>query len=837
MRLLYIGDIHCSSGFGRVSHELLSRLATTWDLHVIGINFRGDDHHNCPWRCYPAALGGDGWGISRYPELATRLRPDITLALADPWVLTHYLRVKQTPEPLTAYIPIDGLHVAQAARLNGLALGIFYTLFGAQEAHQGGYTGQSTVIPHGVDLDRYQPHPRDEARARLKAPVDPGAYIVGCVNRNQPRKRLDLTIEAFARWVQRDQREDAYLWLHTPLDDVGWDLEDLCQYYGVFDRLIVSNRAMTSFTGIPEVEMPWLYSAFDVLLSTSDGEGWGLCVAPETAIQVWGGGVKTMAQIIPGDRVLAGDGAWHRVVRKLTRVDDTCRVQVQGAPALQVTPEHPFLRLPWRSAPVDYYRRHPDEGLAWVKAAQLRVGDFVALPRPDWRQPLPPALDIATFMTDQAICCDESFVWCAMGYSPRQRDWSIQTIAQRYQVSRRVAEDARNLLIAGRTTTRQGPQAQRLAQAMRREGAQVDPRPLRLPRHLILDARCLEFLGWYLAEGSCGANGKIEIDLHRRERPIAEHLAAYVEEALGLKPLISHPGRQKCRLTVYSTILASLLDQLCGHGARHKRLHPLLWQSAPALGPLLRGYFLGDGYQARGRYILSTASETLAWQCRGILATMGIYAALAPYTRRGLPGWSLSIGGDAAQRFHDWTHLPMTWQQVRRRAITVLVTDRYLFVRVRALDPGVVMPVMDIQVEGSHEFVGNGILLHNTTMEAMACGIPVIAGEWAALGEWAQPAAYLVPCTTTMARTAQVNVIGGIPDLGALVNGLDHLYSDGLLRQELGWRGQALVAQPQYRWEAIAQRFDEALRAVVASGEKEPTPCPANLASMRMGSP
>jgi D-inositol-3-phosphate glycosyltransferase len=34
-----------------------------------------------------------------------------------------------------------------------------------------------------------------------------------------------------------------------------------------------------------------------------------------------------------------------------------------------------------------------------------------------------------------------------------------------------------------------------------------------------------------------------------------------------------------------------------------------------------------------------------------------------------------------------------------------------------------------------------------TTMEGMACGLPQIVPDWSALGEWAAPAAYLVPCS------------------------------------------------------------------------------------------
>jgi glycosyltransferase involved in cell wall biosynthesis len=158
-----------------------------------------------------------------------------------------------------------------------------------------GYRGQSAIIPHGVDTLLYRPIMRDECRqkhlklfnAEGETIIPDNAFIVGNVNRNQPRKRLDLTIQYFAEWIKRvagDPRQridNAYLYLHCAQNDTsGLQLAELAHYYGIDNRLIIPDaEEVTPAKGLPESEMPYVYGCFDVQVSTTAGEGWGLCSA------------------------------------------------------------------------------------------------------------------------------------------------------------------------------------------------------------------------------------------------------------------------------------------------------------------------------------------------------------------------------------------------------------------------------------------------------------------------------------------------------------------------------------------------------------------------------
>jgi glycosyltransferase involved in cell wall biosynthesis len=131
-------------------------------------------------------------------------------------------------------------------------------------------------VPLGVDLDVFYPRDRAEARAAvIPKGVPQDCFLVGVVGRNQPRKRLDLTIAYFAEWVKRYQRDDAYLYLHVaPTGDTGFDVRSLVRHYGLSGRVVVAEPHIGH--GDPTERLPLVYSSFDAYLTTTQGEGWGL---------------------------------------------------------------------------------------------------------------------------------------------------------------------------------------------------------------------------------------------------------------------------------------------------------------------------------------------------------------------------------------------------------------------------------------------------------------------------------------------------------------------------------------------------------------------------------
>ena len=285
-RLLWCGDIVATTGFARVSEHILAHLHADWDIHVLGINWHGD-YCGLPYQMYPASPGGDPWGHGRYQALVEQIQPDVVVLLNDPWIVRKFVDLHQTlmekmekmgkigTMPLVAYMPIDAPNIAEAKALaEGLDLAIWYTEWAQHEAERCGYTGPSLVIPHGVDLAQYYPMDRGACRRALGIPED--AYIVGNVGRNQPRKRLDLSLLYVAEWIRREPIDHAYLYLHCATRDVGIDLLQLADYWGLQERLLLTGRGTKAIAGVPEDTLRTIYNAFDVQINTSQGEGWGL---------------------------------------------------------------------------------------------------------------------------------------------------------------------------------------------------------------------------------------------------------------------------------------------------------------------------------------------------------------------------------------------------------------------------------------------------------------------------------------------------------------------------------------------------------------------------------
>jgi D-inositol-3-phosphate glycosyltransferase len=273
-RLLWVGDAVVSSGFARSTKYILDVLRENWQIAVLGLNYNGDPH-DAPYVVYPCWPGGDAFGLGRIKQLVAELKPDLIVLQNDPWNIPEYLKRIPKEIPVIAVCPVDGKN-CRGAGLNGCAAVIFWTEFGLHEARLGGFTKPGYVIPLGVDLDIYKPKDKQVAREYLKLPYQmQQGFIVGNVNRNQPRKRLDLTIAFFCEWVKMRHVEDAYLYLHVaPTGDAGYDVVQLMHYYGLKGRLILNIPEIGY--GETEQDLAETYATFDVQVNTGQGEGWGL---------------------------------------------------------------------------------------------------------------------------------------------------------------------------------------------------------------------------------------------------------------------------------------------------------------------------------------------------------------------------------------------------------------------------------------------------------------------------------------------------------------------------------------------------------------------------------
>jgi glycosyltransferase involved in cell wall biosynthesis len=226
-------------------------------------------------------------------------KPDIVFTINDMWIINEqYKRIKdlhnQKLFKFVGYAPMDsygwtGCLDETANDWDGV---ISYTEFGAHEFIRGGIHKPITIIPHGITANQFYPMDKAEARKRLN--LKDNIFIVFNGNRNQFRKRIDITVEGFAKFAK--DKPDTQLYLHMGLKDQGWDVMPLfaraMQREGIDPNGRIILTAQTQ--GPPNVEVEFLntiYNAVDVGVNTCKGEGWGLVSHEHAACRV--------AQVVP----------------------------------------------------------------------------------------------------------------------------------------------------------------------------------------------------------------------------------------------------------------------------------------------------------------------------------------------------------------------------------------------------------------------------------------------------------------------------------------------------------------------------------------------------------
>ena len=298
--ILVVGDATIATGFSRLILSIFSRLAQKYELHQLALGYTGDPH-DYHWPLYPAHSRGDPYGRNRLAEIVMKIQPSLIFLVNDIWLVASYLDVisdrKFAGTPVVAYCPIEGrgFNPDIVLKLQRLSKLVLYTEFGRREIERCfAMVDQDVdannfidVIPHGIDLSTFYPMnlgssvagsaQESKRRAKemlLKEEVSSDAFYVLNANRNQPRKRIDLTFQAFSIFC-RDKPADVKLYLHMGLEDLGWDIGQLARRFEVSDRLILTTDLPT-LPHVPDDQLNLIYNACDVGVSTAAAEGWGL---------------------------------------------------------------------------------------------------------------------------------------------------------------------------------------------------------------------------------------------------------------------------------------------------------------------------------------------------------------------------------------------------------------------------------------------------------------------------------------------------------------------------------------------------------------------------------
>jgi glycosyltransferase involved in cell wall biosynthesis len=237
--------------------------------------------------------------------------PNAILTLYDAWV---YLDVPDLDDlNFWSWTPVDHISIppkvlAWAKKPNVKTIAM--SPFGQRMFERAGI--DSTYIPHAVDTSVYKPTETINGvttREYMGVPED--AFLVGMVAANKAngsihRKALAENLLAFALFHK--DNPNSYLYIHSEPGRFygGFDLVNLMKAVGLPKDAVLFPDPVKLRYGYEPEEMAALYSAMDVLLHASYGEGFGV-----PAIEAQACGTRVIGSNWAATPELLGEDSWR----------------------------------------------------------------------------------------------------------------------------------------------------------------------------------------------------------------------------------------------------------------------------------------------------------------------------------------------------------------------------------------------------------------------------------------------------------------------------------------------------------------------------------------------
>ena len=210
---------------------------------------------------------------------ARHAKADIIITLYDAWVFDPQVMSRARWCP---WLPVDHDPAPPPVvrALKAAYQAIAYSRFGQDRLKTAGI--DAAYVPHGVDTRVMRPIDRNEARKKIQFPPAVADYdflaVMVAANKGTPsRKSFPQVLRAWKAFVE-DGHPKALLYLHTHAGEQfqGVNLEELLEQLEISKQNILFADPYWNILGYPDEYMANLYSAADVLLSPSMGEGFGL---------------------------------------------------------------------------------------------------------------------------------------------------------------------------------------------------------------------------------------------------------------------------------------------------------------------------------------------------------------------------------------------------------------------------------------------------------------------------------------------------------------------------------------------------------------------------------
>jgi glycosyltransferase involved in cell wall biosynthesis len=239
-----------------------------------------------------------GFAFSELPAVINSEKPDIVLIYNDLAVIGTYIEsirkaIENRPFKIWAYVDLTYLAPPQTMIdiLNRDVERVFCFTKGWKDVIKAsGITRPVDVLNHGVDSLMFRSIQKEVARQQLGLPKD--VFLFTSINKNIPRKRLDLLIISFVKLIVRFPTKNIFMLIVADKGDQGgfplFEIyaREIKLHGGSVDmfgnRLLITSKD----TCYRDEDINMLYNCGDAGVSCAEGEGFGLCTFEQMSLGV-----------------------------------------------------------------------------------------------------------------------------------------------------------------------------------------------------------------------------------------------------------------------------------------------------------------------------------------------------------------------------------------------------------------------------------------------------------------------------------------------------------------------------------------------------------------------
>jgi glycosyltransferase involved in cell wall biosynthesis len=336
------------NGYSLCAVELAKQLANRTDIELLYYGFQNfyndENRHRSDFPSnvlvYDAWANenprGAGFGFDQIKEFVKTHKPDVIILYNDLMVVTTFLRklheARQEGMKFKIVSYIDQVYLCQRKDFINIVnqvsdVAMMFTRYWTDVIVPQGIKLPTCYLPHGInDMVNF---PIEKSLARRCLSLQQEDFIVLNLNRNQPRKRWDVCIQAFAEVMKTHLQSPIKLLIGTAVQG-AWNLVE------IYEREL-TKRGISVEEGmkhlifhdnpqrVPDEDINILYNVADIGINTCDGEGFGLCQFQHAAC-----GIPQVVPRIGGFLDFFNEDSAIMIEPKMTYYVDTSRDSVCG---------------------------------------------------------------------------------------------------------------------------------------------------------------------------------------------------------------------------------------------------------------------------------------------------------------------------------------------------------------------------------------------------------------------------------------------------------------------------------------------------------------------------